>query len=133
MAEPAPDIFISYRSDSNSFARAVDHELRRQGVSTSGGGDDRPDMGVSWVDAAADALDAADALVVIVGDSTSPWQYFEIGAAVGSRKRVIPVYLTESAVDSVPSFLMGVRGIEAHDRTPHEVAEEIVRSLGVAA
>jgi hypothetical protein len=90
--------------------------------------------GTSWADEVARALAASDVVVVFLGaGDDSPWRNFEIGAAVGGGKRVVPVYVTEGAIRTAPETLMMFEGIDAHDKKPEQVATEIVRAIGVAA
>ena len=134
MAELAPDIFLSHTLDDTPFVRAVADELSRQGVAARDTADARMGAGTSWVDPVAEALAASDVVVVFVGPVTeSPWQNFEIGAAVGADKRVVPVYLTEGAMRTAPAPLWGFDGIDAHAQTPRQVAYQIIRAIGVAA
>ena len=118
----------------NPSVRAVADELSRQGVAARDTADARMGAGTSWVDPVAEALVASDVVVVFVGPVTeSPWQNFEIGAAVGADKRVVPVYLTEGAMRTAPAPLWGFDGIDAHAQTPRQVAYQIIRAIGVAA
>jgi hypothetical protein len=124
MAEP-PYVFISYSNDQWPFVRAVADELRLHGVQLW---IDRERLaaGTRWADAKADALVSAEIVLVFVGDSTdSPWMNFEIGAAVGRDKAVVPVYLTADGRRGAPSLLAHFVGIDAHDQKPAEAAHQI--------
>jgi len=134
MAESPPDIFLSYTRAQSRFVRAVADELSRQGVATCDMGDARDGPGVSWVDPVADTLAASDIVVVFIGAaSDSPWQNFEIGMAVGGHKQVVPVYVTEDAISPADALLSMFESIDAHAQTPRQVADHIVRLIGVAA
>jgi hypothetical protein len=133
MTETTPDIFLSYTRDETRFAVAVADELSRQGVVTRDLADLRFAPGIGWVDPVAEALRAADVVVVFLGAATgSPWQNFEIGAALGGDKQIVPVYLIEEAMRTALPLLRDFNGIDAHARTPHQVADHIVRAIGVA-
>jgi hypothetical protein len=134
MTESTPDIFLSYTREETRFVAAVADELSRHGVVARDLASVRFGSGTSWMDPVAEALAASDVVVVFLGASTaSPWQNFEIGAALGGRKQVVPVYVSEDAVRTALPTLRDFEGIDAHDRTPHQVADQIVRAIGVAA
>jgi hypothetical protein len=62
----------------------------------------------------------------------SPSINFEIGAAVGGDKKVVPVFLTEAARRDAPALLSAVQGIDAHDLKPNEVAAQIADAVAAA-
>jgi hypothetical protein len=62
----------------------------------------------------------------------SPSINFEIGAAVGGDKKVVPVFLTEAARRDALALLSAVQGIDAHDLKPNEVAAQIADAVAAA-
>ncbi len=134
MADTAHDIFLSYDRGESPFVRAVADELRLQGVD-SWFHDGRLLAGSSWLEETADALASSKVVVVFIGATReSPWVNFEIGAAVGREKRVLPVFLTEDAAKrGAPSVLSNLVGIDAHNRKPDEVARQIVEAISERA
>ena len=93
MAEPAR-IYISYSSDDLPFVRAVADELRTHGVD-AWFDESHIASGDHWQHAQEDALRSANVVAIFIGKKTqTPWMNFEIGAAVGGEKRVVPIYLS---------------------------------------
>ncbi len=125
------DLFISYsRRDETPFVRAVVEELRAKGFESWFSDDDLV-AGASFRDESAEALAASNVLVVFVGagESESPWLNFEIGAALGRDKPVVPVYLTATGGRDAPGVLAHFASIDAHDQRPDAVAQQIADIL----
>jgi hypothetical protein len=57
---------------------------------------------------------------------------FELGAAMGQGKNVLPVYLSERARRRSPSLLSDVQGITATDLRPREVASRVAEVVKAA-
>jgi hypothetical protein len=125
-------IFFSFARPDDFFVRSVADGLEKRGVRVSTADETQP--GAHVAERLQDALRASSALVVFVGESVdSPWVNFEIGAAVGESKRVLPVFLTRDPVGSAPSVLREYQGIEASDLKPDEVADRIADLLASVA
>jgi hypothetical protein len=78
-------------------------------------------------------MGAADLYVTLLSDRTllSPWILFELGAAVGGRKTLFLVFLSDhAAVHAPPSLRRRGVSIDAKSLRPSEVADRI---LAVAA
>ena len=121
----ARQVFISYSRDAAPFVGAVAADLRQLGLDPWIDTERRIE-GSAGREATADALLSAEVFVVFVGATTdSPWMNFEIGAAIGREKPVVPVYLTEPGKRNVPSVLAHFASVEAHDQKPDEVAKRI--------
>lgn len=132
MADSPHKIFISYSHDEVPFVSAVADELRLQGVE-SWFDETQLLAGTSWRERMANALASSKVVVVFLGARTqSPWMNFEIGAAVGGEKPVVPVYLTEAARRGAPSLLSHFVGIDAYDQKPDEVAQQIADVIRAA-
>ncbi len=58
---------------------------------------------------------------------------FEIGAAVGGKKRVVPIYLDEAGRDAMPPVLGHPMSIDAHRLKPEQVADQIAEAVGTTA
>jgi hypothetical protein len=93
-------VFISHAASDSRFAGLLARSLTRMGIESRTDADlrheVRPERGAS---ALAQALTEADLIVAIVSDKsvTSPNLNFEVGAAIGQNKRVIPVLLSKTA------------------------------------
>jgi TIR domain len=125
-------IFLSYTDDETPFVRSVAAELVRRGI------DARLDIeglhvGREVSDQLQDALRSSSVLVAFLGRTTdSPWLNFEIGAALGEAKTVLPVFLSSQARESAPPVVRGFHGIDAYDMKPAEVAEGIAGAIAAA-
>jgi hypothetical protein len=85
------DVFISYAHEDIGFARRLARILKRQGIMANPDSAFRP--GEDVVEHFAKALDGSDAIVLLLSPAAlhSPSVMSEIGAALASRKPVIPV------------------------------------------
>lgn len=126
-----PSVFLSYTREDLPYVSAVADGLRQQGI---GARLDSSGLtpGDRWADAMAAAIDSASLVAVFVSDAAaaSPSVNFEIGAAVGARKRLFPVLL--GGTNHVPVELAGVQYLDAHASKPEQVAGEIARALQAA-
>jgi len=130
MADSRPSVFLSYTRDEVPFVRAVANELQQRGVDVSFD-ETRLEPGGSWRDTIDDALQSAKVVIVFVTSKTlaSSFVNFEIGAAFGREKRIVPVFLTEGGRRDAPRLLSTVGGIDAYDLKPEEVAEQIAEAV----
>jgi hypothetical protein len=87
-------------------------------------------LGESWHDVFGEALGSASVVIFFVSSASlqSPSANFEIGAALGSEKLLVPIFLTKGARDNAPSFLAAT-GIDAYDLKPDEVADRIIEAV----
>jgi hypothetical protein len=132
MADDAK-VFLSYSSEEIPFVRAVAEELERRGVD-AWLDQARLGPGASFHEAFDESLESAKLFIVFVSEKTlqSSWANFEIGAAVGREKPVLPVFLTEAARLQAPSVIAHRSGIAAYHLKPDEVAEQIVSVVEAA-
>ena len=63
--------------------------------------------GDRWQNLVENALRESPVLVAVLSKSSieSPWMFFELGAAVADKKRVIPVLIEGLNVQDLPSLL----------------------------
>src|SRR5690349_12319222 len=108
MSDPKDfDVFISYNQRDKGWASKFAEELKAQGVHAWF---DEAEIAIGdrYGDAVADALRAAKVVAVVIGPNyaASPSSAFELGAAVGGNKRIIPI-VTEPVGQqmSLPSLL----------------------------
>jgi hypothetical protein len=76
-------------------------------------------------------LDLASAVIVLVSEKSldSPWVNFEIGAALGLDKVVIPIFLSRSAQRLAPKALCEIEGIVAEGVSSRVVAERVIERI----
>lgn len=127
------DVYLSYSKEEAPFVRAVAAELRHLGVEPWFD-ELRLQAGTHWLSTVTDALAKSDFVVFFVGESPSPWAYFEFGVAVDKQARqgkvLVPVFLSDRALDQAPTFMRQRAGIDAHDLKPEQVAEQIAEAVG---
>jgi TIR domain len=122
-------VFISYTSSEADYARALAEELDSLGIK-------------SWTHASAratrtiekqirDALTAASWFVVLVSDMSlaSAWISFELGAAIGQGKRVIPVYLSNSARRRASQPFKQLHSVTVAGDSPVQAARKVARMI----
>ncbi|HEX8245943.1 MAG TPA: toll/interleukin-1 receptor domain-containing protein, partial [Longimicrobium sp.] len=85
------DVFLSYSSKDVEWAEAFVDTLRSSGVRPWSHVDIAP--GEKWAERIEDALRHSHTLVFFLTPNSvdSPWTFFEIGAAIADRKRIIPI------------------------------------------
>jgi TIR domain len=122
-------IFISHSASDSSTARALSKALGERGLRASW---------VETVDAGSEtarklehALRSAGWYIVLVSEDAlkSPNVNFEIGAAMGGKKRVLPVFLSRSAQRKVHAPLKGFGGILAEGLTPNAIADKVAQAI----
>jgi TIR domain len=126
-------VFLSYSRDEVPFVRAVADELELRGVDASLA-ESRLEPAAAFHESLDEMLGAAKLMILFVSNASleSSWINFEIGAAVGRGKPVLPVFLTETARLAAPSVISGRSGIEAYRLKPDEVAEQILDAVKAA-
>lgn len=122
-------IYLSYALADERYVEQLDRELREAGIEVwSANREIFP--GDNWAQAIGEALEKADALVVILSPAlgTSPWVESEISYALGQQRfkdRVFPVKLGEWS--GMPWIM---RRFPSYAGTPTEVARQIAIALG---
>jgi hypothetical protein len=126
-------VFLSYSHDELPFVRSVASELRKRGVDA--GFETRESVvGEALWERFTELLRSSSALVVFIGKTPdSPWMNFEIGAAMGQSKPVVPVFLSRHARQFAPPAVKGLQGIDASNLKPEQVAEEVADVIARAS
>jgi len=86
-------VFLSYSHQDAAWVREFASTLKASGISAWTDDDILP--GDNWRDAIEQALRDSNTLIMVLGPDTvgSPWIYFELGAAIADRKKIIPVFI----------------------------------------
>jgi len=127
----SPSVFLSYAHDDKPWAEAFAAALRQQGVSLWF--DEWDKLG----DKPSEALDAAlrrsETLVVVLDHLSveKPALFFELGAALAMKKRIIPIVSEGVERSKIPVPLLRVRSLVKKD--PQETAEEVARAVSAIA
>jgi hypothetical protein len=130
VADNDKSVFISYARDDRPFVQEVAAGLRARGIEANVERDS-VHSGERMADELKAGLESSNVVVVFFGNSVpSPWMNFEIGAAIGSSKQLVPVLLDVSGVSRAPTAVSSFDGIDAHDLKPDEVAERIADVVG---
>jgi hypothetical protein len=125
-------IFLSYDQTDVPFVESVAASLKERGVETWFDRRDLP-AGQDFSKQLRDSLQASNVVVVFVGkNSESPWLNFELGAALGQSKLVLPIFLSHHGHQTAPAAVKRFQGIEAFDLTPEQVAERIAGTTAAA-
>jgi hypothetical protein len=127
-----PQIFISHAGRDTQFARALSQALESEGLATWNVSLARTTEPIQRE--LEEALKSSSWYVILLSDDAldSSWVNFELGAAVGQGKHVLPVYLSERARRRSPSVLSDVRGIRAVDLRPRDVASRVAEVVRAA-
>lgn len=124
-------VFISYAHSDRENVEQFVRTLRAANIT---GWLDTTDIaaGESLSSAVRDALRISSAVVVFLSYNAlhNEWVQFEIGAAEALGKTIIPVIISGNDLEkSLPDILMNRKLIDARNRTPSSVVEDISRAL----
>jgi hypothetical protein len=124
-------VFVSHSAKDSAWARSFAQALKQRGIQVWF---DEFDVQPSelWRDAIEAGLRNSDVLVALVdGDSSSkPNLFFELGAAIGMGKRIVPI-LPKDLDPNVLPLDVRLRRYLIRD-TPEQTAEELSNSLQAA-
>jgi hypothetical protein len=129
MGDKSPyDVFISYSSPDRDWARTFAAALRSEGVN-AWFDQTQLEPGERWQERIQEALRESRTLLLILSKSTvrGPWMFFELGAAVAGKKRVIPVIAGDVDVAEVP---VPVRQYQfLNEPSPERAAKRVAETL----
>jgi hypothetical protein len=133
----SPDVFISYSHADSVWVRRFSDALRESGV-TAWLDVDEISPGEDLRTALEEALRSSEAVAFVLSHSTpasSPSLLFEIGAAIGMNKRLLPIVEPGLSSSDVPLDLRHRRWIVRREpaETAREVAAALARALPPAA
>ncbi len=125
--EKEPKLFVSYTHQDADLARKLRRALGKLGIETFEDAGYAGHVGAELEK----KLRVASCYVVLVSDKSvnSPNVNFEIGAAIGLEKKLIPVFLTRHARRDAPAPLRTRVGIFAEHMSPDDIAARIVGSI----
>jgi len=124
-------VFVSYASGDEDVARELAANFRDTELT---GWMDQSDIasGDAIAEKIKGSLRRASAIVVLVSERSlgSPWIHWEVGAALGMGKPIIPILVGQGDLDrSLPDWLRGMNYLDARGRPMREVANEVARVL----
>jgi hypothetical protein len=125
-------IFIAYASEDRPWVEQFASALREAGVDPWF---DVADLapGEPFQDQLEAALRASRTLVLILTPNSidNPWTLFELGAAIGDNKRIIPVVAREFDWKQAPLVLKRYQAMEA--ASPQEAGKRVAAAIQKAA
>lgn len=126
-----PKVFISYSRQDVDWARSFAQALKNRDISVWFAESDVA-PGDSVRDAVESALRDSDVVVAIIGPSypARPALFFELGAAIGMNKKVVPIVPKELDPEALPLDLRLRRYVIK--QTPEETADELSHTLSAA-
>jgi hypothetical protein len=124
------DVFLSYSSKDASWVDAFVESLRASGIRPWSHVDIMP--GEKWAERIEAALRHSHTLIFIltVNSLDSPWTFFEIGAAIADRKRIIPVVADELPAAGIPRMLAQFQFLR--ESSPTRAAERVTAVIKAA-
>jgi hypothetical protein len=118
-------VFVSYSYADRPIAERLLTELRKVNVA---GWMDASDLaaGEAVSTSIRNALAHSDAIVILLSARSleSNWVQFEIGAALGLGKRLLPVIIGDVEAP-LPEYLSNIQWLDARGKAPQQVAREI--------
>jgi hypothetical protein len=127
-------IFVSYAAEDTGPATELISQLTRQPnfhVFTT----DRISAGGNWRSKIKKELSQSDYFLVLLSPTSiqSKWIQFELGAAWGLNKFIIPVVTSQEVVNQIPLELGDLQIIELKHLKEPEVISQIIESYQKAA
>jgi len=121
-------VFISYTHDDDTWAKAFADALAKQGLSLwFDQWDIKPGEKIS--EAIDRALRDSESVVFLLHPESvdSPNLFFELGAAVAMRKKIIPIISADFERSKIPIPLLQMRYLVRG--TPDQTAEEVAKAV----
>src|SRR5215217_622384 len=123
-------LFISHASSDHAWVREFTNALHNLGVGVWYGESDIA-LGDSIVDKLEKALRESEIIILPITRETinNPNFQFELGAALGMNKRIVPIVSDDVDKSQLPLALSRLRALK--QRSPQETAKELVEALKI--
>jgi len=123
------DVFLSSSTSDRAWNRRFADALTQRGLRVFTP-DESMGSGATIEDSVRAGLSSSSSVIVVIDASTvsSPWSAFEVGAALGSGKTVVPVLASDVRGDQIPEYLRSFQAIPKED-DPERAAERVVTVL----
>lgn len=122
------DIFLSYSNKDKSWVAEFVSALKEAGIKTWF---DVHELapGERWDEKIQQALRESSVIVVILSENSvdSPWIFFELGAAIADKKRIIPVLFGDIESKRIPSLLRRFQFLK--ETSPTEAGKQIAKAI----
>ena len=123
------NIFLSYAQTDKEWVDEFSALLREANLAINLGISNLQ-FGKQWESALRQGIESADLVVSIltVHSLQSAWVLFELGAATGARKAVLPLLIGRNGVfPEIPKGMNGYRFLRAE--SPRQAAEQVARHV----
>ena len=122
------DVFLSYSFKDKPWVSEFASALRDAGVKTWF---DVSELapGERWQDKVQEALRDSSTLIIILSPNSveSPWTFFELGAALADKKRIIPVVTEDVDLMRIASLLRQFQFLK--ESSPREAGRRVAEIL----
>nr|VFK22010.1 MAG: TIR domain-containing protein [Candidatus Kentron sp. LFY] len=127
MSEKHYDVFLSYSPKDRPWVSEFASVLKTGGVKAWFDADIAP--GEYWQDKIQDALRESGTLVMVLSRNNleSPWMFFELGAAVAGKKRIIPVLPYDMDIAQIPEALWKFQPLR--ESSPQEAGKRVAEVI----
>ena len=124
------DVFISYAHDDREWASKFRAALDSAGIHTWFDAS-RLEPGERWQEKIEEALRDCQTLVLLVSQHSldRPWTFFEIGAALAGKKRIIPVLTPDLEISQLPPLLSQFQALR--EDSPDKAAAKTAAAIGL--
>jgi TIR domain len=126
MPKPNKKVFLSYSYQDRPWIEEFVSSLQKNGIDVWY---DVKEIqaGERWMSHVQEALRQSSTLVIVLSSHSlkSPWVYFEIGAAVADRKRIIPVLVGDIEFSRMPALLAQFQSLRAE--SPAKAGEQVAQ------
>lgn len=122
------DVFLSYSHNDSAWVKEFVTTLKSAGITTWFDADDiKP--GDNWQSAIQQALRESNTLVLVLSKNNvnSPWTFFELGAAVADKKRIIPVLAGDLDISQIPLLVRNFQML--HTQSPSEAGKKVAEAI----
>lgn len=122
--EPRYDVFLSYASHDRPWVSELVSALRASGV-RAWFDEAEIQPGDRWQEQMEQALRESRMLILVLGPDgfASPMMFFELGAAIADRKRILALVPDEGALERLPPVLRKYQVVR--DPSPREAGRRI--------
>jgi len=128
MPEKHYDVFLSYSHEDRPWVSEFVSTLKTGGIKAWF---DMADIapGDRWQEKIQEALRESGTLVMVLSPNsiTSPWMFFELGAAFADKKRIIPVLIGDMDTAKIPMALQKFQALR--EKSPQEAGKRVVGVL----
>jgi hypothetical protein len=127
MSKEPPKIYLSYSHQDTPWIEEFLTSLREGGVEASV--EPPYSYGDSWVAEIEKALRESSIFILLLTENSlmSPWTLFELGAAMGGKKKIIPVVLRNVDIAKLPIMVKRFNVLKAE--SPKMAGEQVAHLI----